>query len=85
MFISNNILGNCDDGIAYTRVQSLEHSLVLKHPCSLDSEFHDLSATKDIFKPKNSRKICIEQMFILVNVFENKTQEVYLHVGYNLF
>ena len=53
MFISNNILGNCDDGIAYTRVQSLEHSLVLKHPCSLDSEFHDLSATKDIFKPKS--------------------------------
>ena len=32
-----------------------------------------------------SRRICIEQMFIRVNAFENKARKVYLNVDYNLF
>lgn len=56
--------GNCDDSSTYTRVQSLEHSLILKHSCSSASEFCDVSAAEDIIKPENVQKTFIEQVLI---------------------
>ena len=53
MVVSDNKLGNYDDGSAYTRVLSLERSLIFKCPNSLLSEFRDGSATRDIFKLEN--------------------------------
>ena len=53
MVVSDNKLGNYDDGSAYTRVVSFERSLIFECPNSLLSEFRDGSATRDIFKLEN--------------------------------
>ena len=37
--VRDNNLGNFDDGSAYTKVQSLKHSLIIERSCSLASEF----------------------------------------------
>ena len=57
MVVSDNKLGNCGDSSAYTRVKSLERSLILKLPCLSHSEFCDVTAAKHIFKLQDELKI----------------------------
>ena len=47
MVLSNEKLVNYDDFGGYSRVQSLEHWLILYHPCLLAAEFLYLPAAKD--------------------------------------
>ena len=63
MVVSDNKLGNYDDGSAYTRVVSFERSLIFKCPNSLLSEFRDGSA-RETYSNLKMNWFCIEQMLL---------------------